>query len=235
MRKAKKNYTKIAIIPARGGSRRLEDKNTYPLGGKPLICYTVESVIDSKCFDTIIVSTDSEKIKNAVSHYEVTLHHRESKYATSRMTVLEALLAMMADIPNHDIFAYFLPTCPFRNSKDIRQGLGLLTEDIDSVVSIVEYSEPIQLAMIEKQDHVIPIFDNLTAGLTNSRFIQKYYRPNGGFYISWWDKLVMNRNFFIGNVKGYKMPKIRSVDINDISDIITGETILRRLQHGEIE
>ena len=58
--------SRIAVIPARGGSTRLKDKNIYPIKGKPLISYTIETVIDSGQFDTIIVSTDSNKIKEVV-------------------------------------------------------------------------------------------------------------------------------------------------------------------------
>ena len=76
---------------------------------------------------------------------------------------------------------------------------------------------------------MIPIFDNLTAGLTNSRYLQKYYKPSGAFYMSWWDNLIKNKNFFVGNVKGYEMPKKRSVDIDDLMDIRYAELILKGL------
>ncbi len=231
MRKDEEKITKVAVIPARAGSTRLKDKNIYPLAGKPLICYTVESVIDSECFDTVIVSTDGEKIIDIASRYDVQIHKRPSEYATTKITVLEAMLALMEEIPKHDVFAYFLPTCPFRDSEDIRQGMNLLTQNSDSVVSITEYSEPIQLAMIERENNVFPIFDNLTAGITNSKYIQKYYRPNGAFYISWWKKLAINKNFFIGNVKGYKMSKIKSIDINDIDDMNIAESVLDSIIH----
>jgi CMP-N-acetylneuraminic acid synthetase len=229
MQLTKTEKTKLAVIPARGGSTRLIDKNIYPLGGKPLICYTIESVIAADCFDTVMVSTDSEKIVAIASNYNIQIHKREAKYATHSVTVLEAMLALMQEIPKHDIFSYFLPTCPFRNPEDIIQGMALLTEDTDSVVSITGYSDPIQLAMIEKDSFVFPVFDNLKAGFTNSKFFNKFYRPNGAFYISWWNKLKQNRNFFVSSVKGYKMPKLRSIDINTIDDIRVAEGILNMI------
>ena len=231
MREEEKRNTKIAVIPARGGSTRLKDKNIYPLSGKPLIDYTVESIIESGCFDTIMVSTDSDRIAEVVSKYDVDIHIRDPRYATNRITVLEAMLAMMQEIPKHDIFSYFLPTCPLRSPADIKQGIDLLKEEVDSVVSVVEYSEPIQLALIVQANAAIPVFDNLTAGLTNSRYINKYYRPNGAFYISWWDKLIKNRNFFVNNVKAHIMPKKRSIDINDHVDITVAEIILNKMNN----
>jgi len=219
--------TRLAVIPARGGSTRLEGKNIFPLNGKPLICYTIEAVVKSECFDTIMVSTDSDKIADVAAKFkEVTIYKREQKYATTRIPVLEALLAMMDNVQKHDVFAYFLPTCPFRNSYDIKKGVELLTSDVDSVVSVVEYSEPIQLALIKKGNEIIPVFDNLTVGLTNSKYIQKYYKPNGAFFISWWDNIVKTKNFFVGNVKGYEMTKERSHDIDNGFDMFIAERIV---------
>ena len=228
MRKKENHHTKVAVIPARGGSTRLIDKNIYPLKGKPLVCYALESVLQSECFDTVILSTDSQKIADAASPYDVEIHWRSPRYATARVTVLEAMLALMEEIPGHDIFAYFLPTCPLCNADDIRQGLGLLTEDADSVISVVEYSDPIQLALIVRNNNAFPVFDNLTSGMTNSKYFNTYYRPNGAFYMSWWDKLKKNRNFFVNNVKAHIMPKTRSIDINDATDILIAESMLEK-------
>tara|TARA_R110000851_G_scaffold328457_1_gene499107 strand:+ start:1498 stop:2169 length:672 start_codon:yes stop_codon:yes gene_type:complete len=221
--------TKLAVIPARGGSKGLKNKNFYPLNGKPLIAYSIEAVLGADCFDTVLVSTDSEEIASIAESYGVRVYNRPPEYATDKMTVLEALVAMMDDVPRHDIFSYFLPTCPLVSSEDIKEGVSLLDHRTGSVVSVVSYADPIQLAMIKRGDEMIPIFDNLTAGLTNSRYLQKYYKPSGAFYMSWWDNLIKNKNFFVGNVKGYEMPKKRSVDIDDLMDIRYAELILKGL------
>lgn len=211
--------TKVAVIPARGGSTRLKDKNIRELGGKPLIQWMVEAVLNSQEFDDVYVSTDSDKIFNAVKHLNVKRHVRPAQNATVKATALNAMLDMMNDIPKYDVFAYFLPTCPFLESKFIQQGVSKLTENVDSVVSVSYYEEPIQLACIKRGDDIIPIFDNLTAGLTNSKFIQKYVKPNGGFYMSHWDKLAETRNFFKGNVKGVLIPNELLVDIDYEHDL----------------
>jgi CMP-N-acetylneuraminic acid synthetase len=216
----------MAVIPARAGSTRLKDKNIHPLGGKPLIRWTVEAVLGSGCFDKVIISTDSDAIFAAVSDLDVVRHNRPAEHATVKATALNAMLNLMEDEDKHDIFAYFLPTCPFVSSEDIKSGVNMLTEDIDSVVSMTQYSDPIQLACIMKGNNVVPVFDNLTSGLTNSKFIQKYHKPSGAFYMSWWDNLVKNRNFFKGNIKGVIIPLGRSIDIDTSSDIFYAESML---------
>jgi CMP-N,N'-diacetyllegionaminic acid synthase len=221
--------TKVAVIPARGGSTRLKDKNVRLLGGKPLIRWMVETVIATNEFDDVYVSTDSDKIFDAVKDLPVKRHFRPEKNATVQATALNAMLDMMNDIPKYDVFGYFLPTCPFFKSESIKQGISMLSEDVDSVVSVSYYEEPIQLACIKKGDNIIPVFDNLTAGLTNSKFIQKYVKPNGGFYISHWDKLLENKNFFKGNVKGVVIPNDLLVDIDYEHDLQMAELLYQNV------
>jgi CMP-N-acetylneuraminic acid synthetase len=222
-----KNKSKVAVIPARGGSTRLKDKNIYPLGGKPLIRWTVEAVVESGAFDDIIISTDSERIFNVVRDLPVSRHFRPAEHATVRATALNAMLDLMtSSLDKYDIFSYFLPTCPFVHHEDISKAVEKLTKDVDFVVSMTQIPETIQLACNMKDGWVMPIFDNLECGLTNSKFIKKYYKPSGAFYMGKWDKILEYQNFFKGNVKGIIIPPERSVDINSIEDIYFAETIL---------
>jgi len=227
---------RVAVIPARGGSTRLKKKNVLPLGGKPLICHTVEAVLGSGCFDTVYVATDADYIADVVTPYkDVLVYRRDPRHADERTTVLEALMVMMNDIPKYDVFAYFLPTCPFRTEQDIRVGVSMLYGDVDSVVSVVQYSDPIQLAMEKHQNSIMkPVFDNLQYGKTNSKFITKHYRPNGSFYISSWDFLLEKKNFFKGITRGYEMSKEKSFDIDDAYDLRLANLFLLE-KNNEVE
>ena len=83
--------------------------------------------------------------------------------------------------------------------------------------------------MHREDDAIVPVFDNLTAGLTNSKFIQRYCKPNGGFYIGKWDTLLQNRNFFKGNVKGVLVPTDDLVDIDYEIDLQMAEILYREV------
>lgn len=223
--------SKIAVIPARSGSTRLKDKNIYPIKGKPLIRWSVESVLQSGQFDRVIVSTDGDHIFEAVSDLPVERHKRPREHATVKATALNAMLDLMNSIEPSDLFAYFLPTCPFVSSDDIKSGVELLQhDDVDFVVSMTEIPETIQLACNMKNGWVMPIFDNLECGMTNSKFIKKYHKPSGAFYMGKWGKILEHKNFFKGNVKGVVMPSERSVDINNIDDIYVAESIINRVR-----
>ena len=211
---------RLAVIPARAGSTRLKNKNTYPLNGKPLIRWMTEAVINSDCFDDVIVSTDGDDIFDAVSDLKVKRHYRPHEFATVEVTVLEAMLSLMDSVvDDYHVFSYFLPTCPFVSSDDIIKGVNSLDADTDFIISMTEIPETIQLACVMKNDYVLPVFDNLECGLTNSKFIKKYYKPSGAFYMGKWDSIMKYKNFFKGNVKGVLIPEERSVDINNINDI----------------
>lgn len=222
----------VAVIPARGGSTRLIDKNIYPLQGKPLIRWATESVLESGCFDSVWVSTDSDAIFDAVCDLGVKRHERPEILATTKSTVLDAMLdlAELLKIKEGDFctFSYFLPTCPFVGVDDIKNGFGMLkASETDFVVSMTEIPETIQLACnISETNEVLPIFDNLEQGITNSKFIKKYHKPSGAFYMSQLGSLLFYRNFFKGTTRGVIVPKERSVDINDIYDIKYAESLL---------
>ena len=222
---------KVAVIPARGGSTRLKGKNIRLLGGKPLIRWMVEKVVLSEQFDKVIVSTDSDEIFEAVKDLPVSRHIRPSQHATVKATVLNAMIDLMGNLEEkYDIFAYFLPTCPFLPQDSIMEGIRLLeNEGVQSVVSVSQYDEPIQLACIKKGDWLVPVFDNLTSGLTNSKFIQKYHKPNGGFYMAKWDHLLEHKNFFKGDVKCVDIPQKYLVDIDTKEDLDKAEYMVKNM------
>jgi CMP-N-acetylneuraminic acid synthetase len=217
----------LSVIPARGGSTRLVNKNIHLLKGKPLIRWITEAVVETNGFEDILISTDSNDIFNAVSDLPVERHVRPSEYATTKSTVLDAMIDVMVSTEKqYDAFCYFLPTCPFISSEDILKGISMLKDgSCDSVVSMTEITETIQLACLINDDNVLPFFDNLENGLTNSKYIKKYYKPSGGFYMSKWQHLASEKNFFKGRTKGVVIPLERSVDINTLEDIKHAEAL----------
>ena len=217
----------LAVIPARAGSTRLKDKNIFPLLEKPLIRWITESVVESNCFQDILISTDGDHIYDAVSDLPVQRHYRPELHATTRATVLDAMIDTMESTEKeYSAFAYFLPTCPFVSPDDIIEGVDKLkNRDCDSVISMTEIPETIQLACVMSGDNVMPVFDNLECGMTNSKFIKKYYKPSGAFYMGWWDYLLEHKNFFKSVVKGVVIPPERSVDINTLEDIRYAESL----------
>ena len=120
---------RLALIPARGGSKRLPRKNLLSLGGKPLFKHTINAVVDSRCFETILFSSDDDDMLDIASHTkEVLVEKRIQSLATDTVKVID-LVKEITNKPDYDEFdqiGLFLPTCPFRTAKHISDGIKLL-------------------------------------------------------------------------------------------------------------
>ncbi len=220
---------RIGIVPARGGSKRLLKKNLQLLDGKPLVQHTLEAVVGSGVFDKVILSSDDDEILAVAKNVPgATPEKRESNLAQDTTKVLQ-LIVEIAERPGYDqlydSLAFFLPTCPFRRPVHIREAYELLTKDVDSVVSITKMEDPIQLSLTMNAEtkllnpEAVLSPSPLITGETRSQDFVPYFRPNGGFYISWINNIRKNKNFFKGNVKGYLMDRIHSVDIDNEMDM----------------
>lgn len=222
----------LAIIPARGGSKRLANKNLKPLNNKPLISYTIDTALESSIFEKIILSSDSDEILSVVDCFEnITKHKRADSLSGDKVKVIDLVLALAREKSSNsfDIIALLLPTCPFRSCDDLRSGLAMLTEDYESVVSLTEFEFPHAMATTLAEDKsLIPVFDpsSLITGNTRSQDHNPVYRPNGAFYMAWRERLFENGNFFAGKSRGYIMPRIRSVDIDNEIDFRYAEFLL---------
>lgn len=213
----------LAIVPARGGSKRLKKKNIRKLDGKPLVQYTLEAVAKSEQFETIILSSDDEDILAIADSVQgVTPEKRDESLAGDKVKVID-LIKAIADRPGYaekyDTIGHFLPTCPFRSGKHIREALGMLTEEDLSVVSVCEMEDPVQLTLTLNENNVmnpeaIMQPSPLVTGETRAQDFDRIYRVNGGFYIAWLEKFREKENYFQGQVKGYVMDNLCSVDID---------------------
>ncbi|WP_421889301.1 cytidylyltransferase domain-containing protein [Marinoscillum sp.] len=233
----------LAIVPARGGSKRLLKKNLKLLNGKPLVQYTLEAVVDSNIFDTVILSSDDDEILSIADNVKgVTPQKRIPELATDKRKVIDLIkdIAERDEVKStYDTIGLFLPTCPFRTARHIREGFGLLTKEDYSVVSITDMSDPVQLTLSMNDQKVInpeAVLNPspLVTGQTRSQDFETIYRVNGGFYIAWLDKFRERENFFQGQVKGYYIDKLHSVDIDFELDFEWAEYLLQK-KHISLE
>lgn len=228
---------RLAIIPARGGSKRLPNKNKLLLGGIPLIVHTINAVASSGCFEKIIFSSDDDQLLEIASKNKVlSLEKRSADLASDNIKVIDLVkqIANRPDYDDYDQIGLFLPTCPFRNGTHIKEGIGLLEQEDFSVVSICEMNDPLQLSLtintetkvINPESVLSP--SPLVTGKTRSQDFSKFYRVNGGVYISWLKKFREKENFFQGQVKGYLMSTLESVDIDHDYDLDYANMLLEK-------
>lgn len=210
---------RLAIIPARAGSKRLPDKNMLPLQGKPLIAWTVEAARDAGVFDRIIVSTDSPELaKIARNHGAETPFLRPdelaSDTASSADVVLHALTSLGDYRPEH--FCLLQPTSPMRRSEHIRAAWQLLLDrQAANVVSVCECEHsPLWTNQLPPSGSLSGFMRPEHRGL-RSQDLPAFYRINGAIYWLHTESFLTHRAFLLEQDSyAYVMNRDDSIDID---------------------
>ena len=223
----------MGLITARGGSRGLPGKNILSFCGKPLIAYTIEAALQSGCFKTVMVSTDSREIADVCLKCGAEVPflrpaHLAADDAKSRDVVLHALDFMEQKSPVESV-CLLQPTSPLRSAEDIRQAVSVFRRNsADSVISVTEYSHPIQWAVSVSEDGKI----SEPSGLKPSRRQDQSvcYHPNGAIYIFNAEFIRRSEGYIGKNTYALIMPPERSVDIDTPFDFMLAEFLFTRMR-----
>ena len=222
----------IAIIPARSGSKGLKDKNIRLINGKPLMAYTIEAAIKSKCFDVVMVSTDSKKYKDIAIKYGAEVPFLRSKVNSKDSSspwevVREVLNKYKENGQEFDTFALLQPTSPLRTAKDIKKAYKELEDKkANAVVSMCE---------LECSMHLVSMLPNslsMKGFISNEKYnkrrqdIKPYYRFNGAIYISKVKSFNKHMNIYDDKCYAYIMDRNNSFDVDDEFDIKIVEAII---------
>lgn len=214
----------IAIIPARGGSKRLPNKNILDFCGNPLIIHSVNVALESSFIDQVIITTDSEKILRLISdkNYpedKVVCLKRPSYLATdtaSQVNVIEHVVDTLGEVNLGNIIL-LQPTSPLRTSLDINQSYKLFLENgSGSVVSFGELNHPTEYSTtIPDHGNVDEFIETLEILPKRSQDFEQEYILNGAIYIFSASKFMEEKSVFIKPCNAYIMPYERSFDIDE--------------------
>ena len=207
---------KIAIIPARGGSKRILNKNIYNLNGVPLIAHTVRQAIEFGDFDGIYVNSDSDEILECAKEYGAIPYKRPSDLAIDTSRVLDVAKSQIKDmnLDKHDELALLLPTCPLRTHEDIRQAYNIFSDHNKKkqVVSMTEYEKPPEQAFVIENGLLVRQFPDGYSSRSQDHLAS--YRYNTAIIISTMEIFLEQRDI-VGDVSiPYIMPFERSIDID---------------------
>lgn len=221
----------LAVIPARAGSKRLPNKNILPLVDKPLIAWTIESAIESKIFDEIMVSTDGSEIADIAKKFGATVPFVRSEslasdIATSVDVVLDVLQKYSYLGKDFDVVVLLQPTSPLRSSQDILAAIDLFYEkSASSLLSVCEVDHPSQWC--NKLDPSLSM-DNFMRNdqASRSQDFEKEYRINGAVYVIDIKKFLIEKKFIMKPSFAYVMPRSRSIDIDEEVDFKIASVLL---------
>jgi pseudaminic acid cytidylyltransferase len=226
---------KLAIITARGGSKRIPRKNIRNFCGKPIMVYSIQAALDSGCFDEVMVSTDDQEIADLAQQSGASVPFmRSALNASDHATTAEVLLEVLNQYQSRRVFVEMAccsyPTAPFITSVSLRKGLDALLEDesIQTVIPMVKYSYPIQRALRLQENRIS--FFNPEYSLTRSQDLEPAYHDAGQFY---WFRVpaFLKTSTLIGSyTTGIVLPEWQVQDIDTEEDWILAELKYQALQ-----
>lgn len=209
----------LAIIPARGGSKGILNKNMKLFSGKPLIEWTIKNALDSKFINKVFVSTDNKEIANFAKDLGLEVPFlRDKKLATDKSYIIETVLNTMTKFPDFESIILLQPTSPLRITKDIDSVIKLgIENNFNSVVSITNCMHSPQLFYkLNKSKTITPLLKNKKN--FNRQEFDENYILNGACYYAKKEFLFEHKKFISEDTVGYLMPQERSIDIDTYFD-----------------
>ena len=224
----------IAIIPARSGSKGLKDKNIKELNGKPLMAYTIEAALESKQFETVMVSTDSEEYAKIARKYGAEVPFlRSEKTSSDEAGSWEVILEVLENYAElgkmYDTVCLLQPTSPLRKVDDIINSYKILEEKkADAITSVCEVDHSPLWTMTLPSDRSMKEFRKDKKINVPRQKLDTFYRLNGAVYI----RKIKYQNAEIDildqNEYAYIMPKNSSVDIDTLDDFEYAEFLIKK-------
>lgn len=226
----------IAIIPARGGSKGLARKNVVPLMGRPLVEWTIYAAKNSRYLDKIIVSTDDAEIANISRSCGAEVPFlRPSRLASDKSLITDVVLYTIDRLregrgPEWNYVVLLQPTSPLRSGSDIDSAIEefFSHRNINALASVSEVCEnPFWMQVITKQG----ILKNMLRSgkrMDRRQDLPKIYRVNGAIYISKSSVLRKKGTFCPDKTIPYIMSGDKSVDIDNMEDLLMAEIIMKR-------
>lgn len=224
-----KGKTFIAIIPARGGSKRLPRKNIINFNEKPLLAWSIEAALRSQYIDKVLVSSDDDEIINIAERYGSSVLKRPAELATDTATSFDVIKHAINSNKNYDYVVLLQPTSPLRTTMHIDESIDMIIrKKSDAVVSVCEVDH--SPLWSNKLPYDLNMNSFLKDEIKNKRSqeLDIYYRLNGAIYIIKKNTLLKEKTFMLkDNIYAYIMDRKSSVDIDNKIDLKLAEILIK--------
>ncbi len=225
----------IAIIPARGGSKRIPNKNIIDFCGKPIIYYTIQAAINSGIFDKIIVSTDSEKIADISIKFGAEVPYLRKQFADDKSPVSKATLEALIQAENYynikfDNVIQLMANCPNRTSKNISDCFDYFNiNNLNFLISCFKFGwmNPWWAATLDSDNKPSQLFNNQNI---RSQDLPDLYCPTGAIWIAKSSSLKANDTFYGPDYRFFELDWKNAVDIDNFDDLELAEYLFNKIQ-----
>ena len=224
----------IAIIPARGGSKRLKRKNIHPIAGKPLVCWTIDAALQSNLFNKILVSTDDEEIARVAADADVTVAQRPATLASDTATCAQVCEWHLQELARegqfYDRLYCLYATSPLRSADDLKamDRIFSANDDSNAVIAVTSYSHYPYQAFEQLESGLIqPYWPDLCRKKRSD--LPQFVAGNGSSYAINVDTFLRIKDFYTPGLPGvysHYMSRERSIDIDEESDILLLEALI---------
>jgi CMP-N-acetylneuraminic acid synthetase len=213
----------VALIPARGGSKRLPRKNVIDFLGRPIIAYTIDAALESGCFDRVAVSTEDDEIARIAELCGAEVDHRPARLAGDDIGLVQVCLDFLdreAEAGRDwDMLACLYATAALRTARDIRETAALVRSGrcrfAMAVTPYVQY--PHQALKLAADGGLSPMWPDLVTKRGSD--LPPLRAGNGTTYVVDVAEFRLHRTFYGPGLRGYEMPTERSVDIDTKADL----------------
>ena len=210
----------MIIIPARGGSKRIPNKNIVQLGGRPLISYTIETCLEIT--PDVFVSTDSEEIAACAKNFGAQIIKRPAEISGDMATTNSVIDHFLETVSEGDYFACVQATSPLLKSKYLTLAFNEIRKpQYNSVISV---AESVGFYWAKDGNPVNFLLENKRIRTQDA---EKWYMENGSFYLTSRDSFYKNQNLISGKVGFVVMPKKLSFEIDDYEDLEIMEKLIK--------
>ena len=216
------NKKLYCVIPARGGSKRIKNKNIATFNKKPLIYYSINAAKKTKLFKKIIVSTDSNRIKYLSEKFGAVVPFKRTKNISDDKSLsIDVLIDVIKRINIKDDYIFFVyPSSPTINQNDLTNAWKKIKkEKADCLIAVKEYeSNPLRSLVLDKNTGFLK-FKFKKYQKKNSQDLPKLYQDSGSFYIFNIKSLMKSKLFIPKKTIAFHLKKYDYVDINDQEDL----------------
>ena len=214
--------TRVAIIPARGGSKRLPKKNLLPFLGRPIIVHTIEAALATRAFERVVVSTEDAQIAAISKDAGADIHVRDASLASDAARITDVCLAVLEGEEQagrfHELFACLYATAPLRRAEDILAVLACVdSRETDFAMAVSTYPvAPHQALRFEADGTLAAMWPDLIERRAGE--VGQLVVDNGSTYAARIAAFREHRTFYGPRLRGHLMPRMRSVDIDEQAD-----------------
>lgn len=226
----------VAIITARGGSKRIPKKNIKEFCGKPIIAYSIEAALQSGVFDEVMVSTDSEEIASVARSCEANVPFLRSEatsndFATTADVLAEVLKCYEERGMHFDSFCCLYPTAPFITAERLKEAFHKFEgSDATSLMSVVRFGFPPQRALVIRDDKLEYQYPENAS--KRSQDLEPVYHDCGQFYICNSEAFIREHTVVTSHAIPFIIPEEEVQDIDNMSDWLIAEAKYKVLHNG---